>query len=621
MVDVSKLPWLPEAPPDFRTTCKSLSSDEAELGFRLRHFAAMRLESDQLMALEAALRRCKGQGARDLFPLLPVALVSNTTTSFIARGITATGLRYGFDIGVTETPYGQIFQEVLDPASSLYKSRPQVVLLALDHRAFDLKQDLAGDASAKIDQALKQVLALSDAVHHNSDATVICQTLAPPPTAAFGHLDRNVAGTEQHAIEAFNARLRSALAQRSDVLFDVAATAALVGTARWHDPVMWNMAKLPFASEFVPLYADHLCRLLAALKGKSRKCLVLDLDNTLWGGAIGDDGLEGIVLGQGNPLGEAFLDVQQVALNLRDRGIVLAVCSKNEEENARLPFQKHPDMLLREDHIAAFIANWQDKSNNLEAIAQTLNLGVDSLVFLDDNPSERAAVRARLPMVAVPELPADPAQYTLMLLQAGYFEATSFVAEDRDRAGFYEANAKRAQSMQRSGDVAEYLASLNMELTLQPFDIIGRARIAQLINKTNQFNLTTRRYTEEQVKAMESDRALFTVQARLKDSFGDSGMISVVICRKDGARWWIDTWLMSCRVLGRKIEDALLQHLVAAARRDGATTLVGEYIPTPKNKMVEDHYAKLGFVRDGNTWRLDIGAYTAKDLPLKVTQG
>lgn len=621
MVDVSKLPWLPESPPDFRATCKSLSRDDRELAYRLRHYAAMRLETDQLLALESALRRCKAQGAGDLFPQLAVAFVSNATTNFITRGITATGLRYGFDVGVAETAYGQIFQEVLDADSALYQGRPNVVLLALDHRAFDLKQDLTGDAPAKIERALHQVLTLSDAIHRNSEATVILQTLVPPPTAAFGNLDRSLAGTEPHAIEAFNTALRSAVAQRSDVLFDVAALAALVGSARWHDPVMWNTAKLPFASEFVPLYADHVCRLLSALQGKSRKCLVLDLDNTLWGGAIGDEGLEGIVLGQGNPLGEAFLDVQQTALNLRDRGIVLAVCSKNEDENARAPFRKHPDMLLREDHIAAFIANWQDKSDNLETIAQSLNIGIDSLVFLDDNPSERAAVRARLPMVAVPELPADPAHYSLMLLQAGYFEATAFVGEDRQRASFYEANAKRAQSMQRSGDMAEYLASLNMELTLQPFDAVGRARIAQLINKTNQFNLTTRRYTEEQVKAMEGDPSLFTLQARLKDSFGDSGMISVVICQKESARWEIDTWLMSCRVLGRKIEEAVLQHLAAAARRDGATTIVGTYVATAKNKMVEDHYAKLGFARDGDAWRLDVGAYKDKPLPLKVTEG
>jgi FkbH-like protein len=352
--------------------------------------------------------------------------------------------------------------------------------------------------------------------------------------------------------------------------------------------------------------------------------LVLDLDNTIWGGAIGDDGLEGIVLGQGNPLGEAFLEVQRMALALRERGIVLAVCSKNEEATARLPFREHPDMLLREEHIAAFEANWQDKCDNLETIARTLNLGLDSLVFLDDNPSERAAVRARLPMIAVPELPADPSYYPVVLSQAGYFEATSFVAEDRGRAGYYEANAKRNTLLRQVADVDDYLSSLQMVLSLEPFDAVGRARIAQLINKTNQFNLTTRRYTEDQVRAMESDASVYSLQARLKDSFGDSGMISVVICRREPALWTIDTWLMSCRVLGRKIEDAILNRLVLDAQEAGAEALIGTYLPTEKNRLVEHHYEKLGFTlveegEDGRTqWALRLQEFKPRHVPLTV---
>jgi FkbH-like protein len=340
---------------------------------------------------------------------------------------------------------------------------------------------------------------------------------------------------------------------------------------------------------------------------------------------IGDDGLEGIVIGQGDPTGEAHLAVQQAALMLRERGIVLAVSSKNHDEIARLPFRKHREMLLRENHIAVFQANWSDKATNIMAIAEELSLGLDAMVFLDDNPAERALVRRLLPEVAVPELPADPALYARTLLAAGYFEATTFSAEDRKRAEFYQDNAQRAALAKQAGDLDAYLASLAMTITFQPFDAAGRARIAQLINKSNQFNLTTRRYSEQEVKDAELDSNCFTLQVRLSDTFGDNGMISVVICRTAGATVWdIDTWLMSCRVLGRRVEQAVLAELVRAARRRGIDRLVGEYRPTERNRLVEDHYAKLGFSRaayraDGTTvWTLELATAEISPAPMQV---
>jgi FkbH-like protein len=621
MVEIARLPWLPEAPASFRASCKALSAG-ADLTEQLIRLAAHRLDVEQLISLDAAARRCSVDNATELTPI-GVSVVSNATSSFIAPAIAATGLRYGFNVKVSEPSFGQIFQSVLDSGSELYSTEPQIVLLALDHRAFDLSQDVAAPSSHKAERAIEQIVALSDAIHKYSDATVIVQTVVPPPISVFGNLDGSLAGTETSAIAQFNALLRAQ--KGSNIVLDLEALASLVGRQRWHDPVMWHTAKLPFAAELAPLYADHVCRLLNALKGKSRKCLVLDLDNTIWGGAIGDEGIEGIVVGQGSAAGEAFLDVQRMALALRERGIILAVCSKNEDDTARLPFRKHPDMLLREEHIAAFSANWQDKCDNLEIIARTLNIGLDSLVLLDDNPSERAAVRARLPMLAVPELPADPAYYPLILSQAGYFEATAFVPEDLGRASFYEANVKRADLLRQAGDVSDYLASLRMTLSLAPFDGVGRARIAQLINKTNQFNLTTRRYSEDQVREMEEDSTLYTLQARLKDSFGDSGMISVVICRKETKRWRIDTWLMSCRVLGRMIEDAILNKLAIDARKAGAETLVGRFRPTEKNRLVERHYEKLGFAlvqkdSDGSSeWALGLSDFTPRSVPLTVT--
>ncbi len=349
---------------------------------------------------------------------------------------------------------------------------------------------------------------------------------------------------------------------------------------------------------------------------------MLDLDNTLWGGVIGDDGLEGIVLGQSDPTGEAYLAVQQLALRLRARGIVLAVASKNELDTARSPFLSHPEMLLKETDIAVFQANWQTKSDNLVAIARALNIGTDALVLLDDNPAERAQVRQTLPEVAVPELPEDPAYFATTLSAAGYFESVRLMDEDLHRAEQYQANSRRAELLASTGDMSAYLRSLAMVATFAPFDSVGRGRITQLINKTNQFNLTTRRYTESQVQQLEETAAL-ALQIRLTDTFGDNGMVAVVICATEGKTWFIDTWLMSCRVLGRQLEEATLNVVVECARRDGVTTLVGRYVPTERNDLVRQHYKKLGFVleREEGTeseWRLRVADYVAHDVQMTV---
>jgi FkbH-like protein len=449
------------------------------------------------------------------------------------------------------------------------------------------------------------------------------QTVVPPFEPLFGSLDAAESGSPRAMVAALNARIATWAAESNDVLVDAAGLAAAVGLQNWHDPTQWHSAKLPFAPELVPLYADLVARTVAAIRGKTRKCLVLDLDNTLWGGVIGDDGLEGIKLGQGSAEGEAFLAIQRMALEYRARGILLAVCSKNEDAIARQPFREHPDMLLKEDHIAAFQANWLDKASALRSIAEQLNIGIDSLVFLDDNPFEREQVRRELPLVGIPELPTEPALFPRTLAWAGYFDAVSISAEDRKRADMYQANTSRSAAMASSSDMDSYLRSLDMLCTIRPFDGVGRARIAQLINKSNQFNLTTRRYTENEVAALETTPGKFTMQVRLADKFGDNGMISVVVFDKGVDVWTNDVWLMSCRVIGRRVEEAILAHVCAAAKVAGAKRLVGRYLRTAKNNMVAEHYGKLGFALietadGGSVWELDLGRYVAQDLPMQI---
>ena len=625
----TELEWLPRPPDDFSKRCRTLRETAGEVGREVRALASFALDENKLVKLANSIERARSrpEGLRPLAPFR-LGIISNATSHFMVPALIATAARYGIALECIEANYGQIMQEALAADSTINRARPDAVLVALDHRGLALDVPL-GDARAVetvVAGALDELRVVRDALRKQSGASCIFQTLARPVEGTFGSLDLALPGTRRNVIDVFNRSLAADLAGKEDLLLDVGGLAETVGLSAWHDPSLWNIGKIPFANVFLPIYADLTCRLIAAMRGKSRRCLVLDLDNTLWGGVIGDDGLEGIVLGQGDPLGEAFMEIQSTALALRQRGIVLAVSSKNNDETARLPFQNHPEMLLRENHVAVFQANWNDKASNIQAIADELSLGLESLVFLDDNPAERRLVRDRLPEVAVPELPEDPALYTRTLLAAGYFEAVTFSPEDQKRADFYQDNARRVALQRATGDLTAYLESLNMTITFQPFDGVGRARIAQLISKSNQFNLTTRRYSEAQVGEIEADPNCFTLQVRLVDTFGDNGMISVIICRRDANDWLIDTWLMSCRVLGRCVEQAVLQELVGYARSLGVDRIVGVYRPTERNRLVEDHYAKLGFMpcdspSEGSTmWSLAVATSKDVSLPMKVVR-
>jgi FkbH-like protein len=624
----SQLAWLPPAPSDFSAQCKQLAEGGPELGKRAQWLANHSLDEVGLNRLAKALTKARAAG-HDAKPLAPfkLGIVSNATSHLLVPALVATAARHGISLECVESDYGQLMQSALSPTSEINLARCDAVLLAIDHRGLPLAR--VGTDSAFAEQAVSASLAqleqIRQGLKQNSGAVCILQTLPHPTESLFGNFDLVLPGTLRKAVDELNRGLAASVAQSDDLLLDVAHLAETVGLGAWHDPTLWNLAKLPFSGEFVPLYADHVCRLVGALRGKSKKCLILDLDNTVWGGVIGDDGLDGIVIGQGNATGEAHLEVQRTALLLRERGIVLAVSSKNTDEVARRAFREHPEMLLREEHIAVFQANWNDKATNIAAIAAELSLGLDAMVFLDDNPVERNLVRQLLPQVAVPELPENPALYARTLLAAGYFEAVAFSDEDRKRAGLYQDNARRVALQKQAGDVDGYLASLDMQLTLAPFDATGRARIAQLINKSNQFNLTTRRYTEAEVAAAERDPNAFTLQVRLADTFGDNGMISVIVCRQQADAWEIDTWLMSCRVLGRKVEQAVLGELVSAGRAAGVARLLGRYLPTEKNQMVADHYGKLGFQQlesraDGaSLWELRLeSAPTFDTLPMTI---
>jgi FkbH-like protein len=349
---------------------------------------------------------------------------------------------------------------------------------------------------------------------------------------------------------------------------------------------------------------------------------VVDLDNTLWGGVVGDVGVEGLVLGEGSGIGEAYKAFQMHLKAMKDRGVLLAVCSKNDERNASRPFEEHPEIVLKREDFVAFKANWSPKSDNLRAIAHELNIGLDALVFVDDNPAEREEVRQALPQVFVPELSADPADYPMIVDAARCFEVSIVTDEDRRRSGMYRQQSQSSELLGATRNLAEFLASLEMRAIIRPFEPVSFARITQLVNKTNQFNLTTRRLTGAEVEAIAASPAHFTRTIRLADRFGDHGLISVLFGRIEATTLTLDGWLMSCRVLNRGVEQLLLNEIVAAARRLGVTQVVGRYIPTDRNALVKGHYKELGFsaVGDDNgvtTWCLEVEGF--KPRPTSVS--
>lgn len=628
MTKTTSLYWLPEAQ-DLSDRLKSASRamptfDEVAALARVR---ANFLKVEQIDRLVAKWRLAPRPDELTAEPIR-LAILGTSTTSHLHASIRVAALRRNMFVEIYEPAYGQYFAELQAPASALHAFRPNAALFAFDARRLTQRFSVEMDAAAA-DAALHDTLSHLEQcwtlARERFGATILQQSVLPIFPELMGQNEHLLAGSPANGVRVLNNRLREAAGAANVHLVAVDHFAARDGLAEWHSEAFWHQAKQEIALKAAPLYGDLVMRLLAARYGRSAKCLVLDLDNTLWGGVIGDDGLNGVVLGQGSAEGEAFVSFQRFARDLSKRGVILAVCSKNDESNAAAPFEKHPEMILRRSDIASFYANWEDKATNIRRIAESLAIGVDSLVFVDDNPFERDLVRRELPKVAVPEVPDDPARYAQAVVDAGYFEGLTITAEDRLRAEQYRANAARKTMAESVTDMKTYLESLEMRLLWAPFDDIGLPRIVQLINKSNQFNLTTRRYNDDDARAVMRDPDAVALQLRLLDRFGDNGMIAVLILRKHGAAARIDTWLMSCRVLGRRVEEASLSLLVDAAASLGCETLLGQYRRTEKNGMVAEHYRKLGFTavdaphgEDGGWYRLSLGDYVRPELPMAI---
>jgi FkbH-like protein len=615
--------WLPVAT-DFRAELRAARA-AASPAERLDGLAA--LAQHRLNYLETlTLDRVLGEFDADLRSAMPaarLALLASSTVDHLIPGIRVGALRRRLLADCYVGTYGQYRQELLQPSSALHKFKPDTVLFSIS----------AGDAIASIplgatrseaDDALNRTISelreLWSQARERLRATVIQQTFLNTSESLFGNHDRMVWGAPLRLVDRLNELLIGAAQSEGVALLDVARMAGRDGIDAWFDTARWLQAKMEIAPTAMPMYGELVARIIAAQRGLSKKCLILDLDNTLWGGVIGDAGIDGIVLGQGSAEGEAHAALQRYVKQLAQRGIVLAVCSKNDARIAEEAFGNHPEMILKRSDIASFVANWEPKEGNIRQIAQQLNLGLDAMVFFDDNPVERAAVREALPMVAVPELPPDPAHYVRCIADAGYFEAIAFTADDLQRSEQYAANASREAVLTSGGDLQEFLAGLQMSVVFGRARDVDLARVTQLINKTNQFNTTTQRYSIEEVTRYCRDPGVFVLQFRLVDRFGDNGLVSVMILKPhpiDAGVHLVDTWVMSCRVFGRELEFEAMNIAIEMAREHGAQALRGDFIPTAKNAVIANLYSDLGFSRtvepspaaDVQSWEVQLTQY------------
>ena len=508
-------------------------------------------------------------------------------------------LFHGIDLNVQVGAFNAYSRELLDSDSELYRFNPDAVILATQTR--DVLPELwtndfaAEDSEAQAVRTGANIENLIGALRSHSNAHLILNTLEMPAYPNAGILDSQRNTGQSEAIRAVNRRIREAAARHSGVyVLDYDALIARFGRLGWGDESKWLTMRMPLgADSFVHLAREYI-RFLLPLCGRVCKALVIDLDNTIWGGIVGEDGLDGIKLGAEYPA-NAYLEVQRAILDLHRRGIILAICSKNNSEDALEVFRRHDAMLLRLDHFAATRINWKSKAENIRELATELNIGIDALAFLDDNPLEREEVRMLLPEVHVIDLPAGPAHFAAALRGTPVFERLALSQEDRDRGTYYLAEQQRSRLQSSGVALDDYYRSLAMEVEISAVTERTLVRVAQLMRKTNQFNLTTRRYSEQEIAIKAADVAWRVDTLTASDRFGDYGLVGVAITSRNGEVCEIDSFLLSCRVIGRSVETALLSYIAREAAAGGMRTLRGWYLPTRKNVPSKEFYSKHGF--------------------------
>lgn len=542
---------------------------------------------------------------------IKVAVLGDTATQFLVQALRGTAYDQGFNLDIFEAEFNQVERQILDPSSELYEFQPELVLIfQSSHKLLGKYNKFKGDRASFADEQVVSIENLLQNLNQHLNAKVLYYNYTEIDDSVFGNYANRVASSFLYQVRKLNVALMDLTREHSNLyICDLSSIQNRIGKTTLFQASIYVNTEMVLSLDALPEIAARTVDTIAALYGKMHKCLILDLDNTMWGGIIGDDGLENIQIG-GLGIGKAFTEFQYWMKKLKERGIILAVCSKNTESVAMEPFEKHPDMVLHLDDIAVFVANWENKADNIRHIQSILNIGFDSMVFLDDNPFERNIVRENIPAITVPELPEDPAEYLEYVTSLNLFETVSFSGEDLERTKQYQVEAKRNQVKQQFVNEDDFLKSLDMISVVEPFNKFNTPRVAQLSQRSNQFNLRTVRYAEADIEKLASSEQHATFSFTLEDKFGDNGLICVIILeKKSPLSLFIDTWFMSCRVLKRGMENFVLNTLVDYARENGYSEIIGEYIPTAKNEMVKDHYKNLGFTADGDFWRLETGSY------------
>ena len=551
---------------------------------------------------------------KDFSNLKPIklAILGDTATQFLAQALRGLGHDNGINLEIWEADFNQIERQVYDLSSELYEFKPEIVIV------FQSSHKLLGKYNKiKPNQHLLFASNELDTIENiyanltnNLKAKIIYYNYTEIDDSVFGNFANKTESSFLFQLRKLNYELMSFASKKQNLyLCDISSIQNQVGKSNFFQPHIYISTEMVLSIDVLPRVASKTIDLINNLNGKFKKCVILDLDNTTWGGIIGDDGIENIQIGSLG-IGKAFSEFQYWIKKLKNRGIIIAVCSKNTESIAKEPFEKHPDMVLRMEDISVFKANWNNKADNIRHIQSILNIGFESMVFLDDNPFERNIVRENIPEICVPELPEDPANYLEYLYKLNLFETVSFSNEDTERTKLYQIEALRAKVFQKFTNEDDFLKNLNMISDIQPFNKFNTPRIAQLSQRSNQFNLRTIRYTEADIERISTSDDYVTFAFTLEDKFGDNGLICVTILKKEDEKsLFIDTWFMSCRVLKRGMEIFVLNTIVNFAKENGFTTIKGEYIPTLKNDIVKDHYLNLGFEKSQSYFSLETQNY------------
>lgn len=553
-----------------------------------------------------------------------IAILGGSTTTEVRNMLELFLLGHGLRPVFYESGYNCYSEDILFENQDLWKFKPDVVFIHTTWRNiahFPKLMEPKAEVEERVRQEVARFATLWQKLQSELGALIIQNNFDLPYLRPLGNLEAAESYGRVNFLLQLNAEFAGYARQHPRLLInDIHYLCAQVGLDEWDGRTYWYNFRMSVSPTGTIPLAQSVAALVKSVYGKTKKCLVLDLDNTLWGGVVGDDGVQNLILGRDHPVGEAFLDFQRYVKNLQRRGIILAVCSKNDIENAKEGFS-HPDSILKVEDFSVFKANWNPKPANIREIAAELNIGLDSIVFVDDNPAERALVAVELSEVATPDVGSDVARFAEILEAERYFEVHKVVRDDLNRSGFYKLNAERSACQAGFQDYGEFLASLDMVAEIAPFTPVYLERITQLINKTNQFNLTTRRYTSAEVNAIAQDPMYVTLYGRLADKFGDNGLVSVLVGRTVNDALEMDLWLMSCRVLNREMEIAMFDALVEQCQVRGIRKIVGFYIPSKKNGLVADHYRNLGFSTSGvsddglQKWYLDVPQGPSQKAP------